>query len=275
VTPSQADGPACENCGAALVGRFCHACGQSAEPPTTSVRAFVRHAAADLTSLDARILRTLGLLLARPGRLTREYLAGRRIRYTQPVQLYLGCAAAFFFVNAYHPFLAFDPRTGQVVSALGAAGVNGKLDAASRAALAAQGISLEVFRERFESSVAGYLPAFLVASVLLFGIALRIFFPRQKRGLVEHAVFALHWSAFYLLMMMVDRLLPQPGGAAEALNLVVPAVAAVYLGLAIRHVYAQSRLATALKTFALFILYQGLLSVWMATAIGFAFPALL
>jgi hypothetical protein len=65
---------ACENCGAVLQGRFCHACGQPAEPPATSVRAFVRQAAADITNLDSRILRPLGLLLARPGRLTREYI---------------------------------------------------------------------------------------------------------------------------------------------------------------------------------------------------------
>ena len=68
---------------------------------------------------------------------------------------------------------------------------------------------------------------------------------------------------------------PQRGGAAEALNLVIPAVAAVYLGLAIRQVYAPSRLATAFKTMGLFMIYQGLLSVWMASAIGFAYPALL
>lgn len=105
---------ACENCGTALQGRFCHACGQPAEPPTTSARAFVRQAAADITNLDSRILRTLGLLLGRPGRLTREYLEGRRIRYSKPLQLYLGAAAAFFFVNAYRPFLNFDPRSGVV-----------------------------------------------------------------------------------------------------------------------------------------------------------------
>lgn len=266
---------ACENCGTALQGRYCHACGQPAEPAPTSVRAFVRQAAADLTNLDSRILRTLGLLLARPGRLTREYLDGRRIRYSKPLQLYLGAAAAFFFVNAYRPFLNFDPRTGVVTSSLSAAGVSARLDDEARASLAAQGVSLEVFGERFESAVTGYLPALLVGLVLIFGVMLRLFFPRQRRGLVEHAVFALHWSAFYLLLMIVDRLLPQQGAAQGALNIAILAVSAVYLGLAIRHVYGQSWLATALKTLVLLFIYQGLLSLWMASAIGAAFPMLL
>lgn len=272
--PAQA-APACENCGTALAGAFCHACGQSADRPTTSVRAFARQAFGDLTNLESGILRTLGLLLARPGRLTREYLDGRRIRYTQPLKLYLGCAAAFFFVNAYRPFLAFDPRTGVVSSALSAAGVSARVDAEARATLAAQGITLEVFKERFESAVTGYLPTFLVGSVLLFGLMLRLFFPRQRRGLVEHAVFALHWSAFYLLLMIVDRLLPQGGARPNLLEVAVLAVGALYLALALRHVYQQSWRMTIAKTLGLFLVYQALLSLWMASAIAVAFPLLL
>lgn len=265
----------CENCGTAMQGRFCHACGQPAERPTTSVRAFVRQAAADITSLDSRILRTLGLLLARPGRLTREYLDGRRIRYTRPLQLYLGAAAAFFFVNAYRPFLNFDPRTGVVTSSLGAAGGNASLDGEARATLAAQGVSLEVFGERFEAAVTGYLPALLVGLVLIFGVMLRVFFPRQRRGLVEHAVFALHWSAFYLLLMIAERLLPQTGAVAGVLNGAIQVASLAYLALAIRRVYEQPWLATALKTFGLALVYQALLNVWMASAIGVAFGMLL
>lgn len=266
---------ACENCGTELRGRFCHACGQSAERPTSTVRGFVRHAAADVTNLDARILRTLGLLLARPGQMTREYLAGRRIRYTQPLQLYLGAAAAFFFVNAYHPFFRFDPKTARVVGTLSAAGVSGTLDAESRASLAAKGIPLEVFSERFSAAVTGYMPAFLVGSVLLFALVLQLFYRRQRRGLVEHAVFSLHWSAFYLLLMMVDRARPDSSGRLTALNVVVGTVAAVYLALALRRVYAQSWLLTTAKTLVLFMAYQLLLSLWMISAISLAFGLLL
>ncbi|HST60627.1 MAG TPA: DUF3667 domain-containing protein [Longimicrobium sp.] len=269
------DGGACENCGAVLAGPFCHACGQAAEPPTRSVRAFANQAATDLTNLDGRIPRTLGLLLARPGRLTREYLAGRRVRYTQPLQVYLGCAAAFFFVNAYRPFLTFNPRTSAITSSLSAAGVSGNLDASTRASLAARGISLEQFRGQFEAATTGYLPAFLIGSVLLFAVAVQLAFRRERRGYLEHAVFALHWSAFFLLLMIVDRLLPQhPGGPGPA-DRVVALVAVVYLGLALKHVYAESWLATGIKTLLLFVVYQLLLSLWMLSAVAVAFEFLL
>jgi hypothetical protein len=258
-----------------LAGPFCHACGQAADPPTRSVRAFANQAAADLTNMDGRIPRTLGLLLVRPGRLTGEYLAGRRVRYTQPLQLYLGCAAAFFFVNAYRPFLTFNARTGAVTSSLSAAGVSGTVDASTQASLAARGISLEQFRGQFEGAVTGYLPAFLIGSVLLFAVAVQLAFRRARRGYLEHAVFALHWSAFFLLLMIVDRLLPQhPGGPGPA-DRVVAFVAVVYLGGALKHVYGGSWLATGAKTLVLFVVYQLLLSLWMLSAVAVAFQILL
>lgn len=276
-SPTAATPPlaACENCGAVLAGPFCHVCSQAAEPPTRSVRAFASQATADFTNLDGRIPRTLGLLLARPGRLTREYLAGRRVRYTQPLQLYLGCAAAFFFVNAYRPFLTFNARTGAITSSLSAAGVSGGIDASTRASLAARGISPEQFRGQFEGAVTGYLPAFLIGSVLLFAIAVQLAFRRPRRGYLEHAVFALHWSAFFLLLMIVDRLIPQHAGGPGLADRLVALVAVVYLGLALKHVYGRSWLATSARTLVLFVVYQLLLSLWMLSAVAVAFQVLL
>jgi hypothetical protein len=273
---TSANGAACENCATVLAGAFCHTCGQSADPPTRSVRAFAAQVAGDLANLDSRLLRTLGTLLGRPGRLTREYLEGRRVRYTQPLQVYLGAAAAFFFVNAYRPFLTFDPTAGRIVSSLNAAGISGTMDSESRAGLAARGISMELFRERFEQTVTGYLPAFLVGSVLLFALVLQLFYWRRPAGYIRHAVFSLHWSAFFLLLMIVDRLLPAPPpGANPGLSdLVLILVAAGYLGVALRWVYGQGWLATLGKTVVLMVVYELLLIAWMSSAIAMAFTVL-
>src|SRR3546814_3348862 len=47
---------------------------------------------------DARLPRTLWPLLARPAFLTREYFAGRRVRYVSPVRLFVTLAIVTFFV---------------------------------------------------------------------------------------------------------------------------------------------------------------------------------
>ncbi|MCW8126826.1 DUF3667 domain-containing protein [Microbulbifer halophilus] len=90
----------CANCGTGLLGPHCYACGQP-------VRGMVRHLSSivgdlfdTLLALDSRIVRTLWPLFARPGFLTREYFAGRRVRYVSPVRLFIFlCLSAFFFAK--------------------------------------------------------------------------------------------------------------------------------------------------------------------------------
>jgi hypothetical protein len=91
-----ATAPHCDNCGASVTGRYCGVCGQRLEPPLHSLGHFARIATEDLTHADSRVWRTLGALLARPGLLTREFLAGRRARYLPPVRLYLVVSVVFF-----------------------------------------------------------------------------------------------------------------------------------------------------------------------------------
>jgi hypothetical protein len=86
----------CENCGANVAGRYCAACGQRVEPPVHSLWHFLKVATEDLTHADSRVWRTLAALLARPGFLTREFLAGRRASYLPPVRLYLVLSVVFF-----------------------------------------------------------------------------------------------------------------------------------------------------------------------------------
>ncbi|HEX8783696.1 MAG TPA: DUF3667 domain-containing protein, partial [Steroidobacteraceae bacterium] len=93
----------CDNCGAAVSGHFCAACGQRLEAPVQSLLHFTREATEDLTHADSRLWRTIGALLFRPGYLTREFLAGRRARYLPPVRLYLVISVAFFlWASATH-----------------------------------------------------------------------------------------------------------------------------------------------------------------------------
>ena len=88
----------CANCGAALAGEYCAACGQRHDPHVHSVRHFASEAFESITHADSRLWRTLGYLLAKPGRLTAEFFAGRRMRYLPPFRLYLVISLLFFLV---------------------------------------------------------------------------------------------------------------------------------------------------------------------------------
>jgi hypothetical protein len=99
----------CQNCGEPLLGEHCYACGQ----PT---KGLVRHFGSILGDffdsvfeLDSRILRTLGPLLFRPGYLSTEYFAGRRVRYVSPVRLFVFLSLFAFFAAQ----LGFDIDNGE------------------------------------------------------------------------------------------------------------------------------------------------------------------
>jgi hypothetical protein len=78
----------CRNCGAALVGAYCHACGQPGHIHRT-LAAWWHDLAHGVLHLDGKIWRTLPLLALQPGELTRRYVEGERARFVSPMALFL------------------------------------------------------------------------------------------------------------------------------------------------------------------------------------------
>jgi len=91
----------CENCRAELQGHWCAKCGQ----PAIEYRRSFRHVVADLLNeflnWDSKFFTTIALLILKPWRLTNEFLAGKRVRYVNPLRLYLLASILFFFAVNY------------------------------------------------------------------------------------------------------------------------------------------------------------------------------
>ena len=88
----------CLNCGTALGGQYCGNCGQRAASRLISIWELLRDAFGDLLELDSRLWRTLIPLMTRPGKLTRDYLEGRRARFMPPFRMYIVLSIVFFLV---------------------------------------------------------------------------------------------------------------------------------------------------------------------------------
>lgn len=79
----------CENCGALLHGPYCSQCGQKSADRIVPVWHMVNEALEAVFELDVRVFRTFPKFFFLPGRLTKEYIEGRRKRYIRPFRLYL------------------------------------------------------------------------------------------------------------------------------------------------------------------------------------------
>ncbi len=100
----------CENCGAPLTGHYCGQCGQAAVDYRRSFRYVIADVLDSFLNWDSKFFTTIALLLLKPWRLTNEFLAGKRVRYVNPLRLYLLASILFFFaVNYGAKGLRFEP----------------------------------------------------------------------------------------------------------------------------------------------------------------------
>lgn len=90
----------CANCQAPLGGAFCQACGQSAH-----IHHSLLHLAEEVVHgilhFDTKAWKTIPMLVAFPGRLTRRYIDGQRTNYVSPLALFLFMVFLTFFATSF------------------------------------------------------------------------------------------------------------------------------------------------------------------------------
>lgn len=79
----------CANCEHPVNGRYCSNCGQSVIDFHRPFFSVLSESLGDALSLDNKFLHTIVPLFIRPGYLTKEFMKGKRARYTPPFRLYL------------------------------------------------------------------------------------------------------------------------------------------------------------------------------------------
>jgi len=93
----------CLNCGGEVAERFCSHCGQENTEPRENFWQLLVHFFNDFTHFDGKFFSTIRVLLLQPGKLTREYIAGRRAGYLHPIRMYLFISFAFFILQYLVP----------------------------------------------------------------------------------------------------------------------------------------------------------------------------
>jgi Protein of unknown function (DUF3667) len=104
----------CLNCGTYVEERYCSHCGQENVETKESFRHLVSHFFSDLTHYDSKLFTTLKDLLFKPGFLTNEYLAGRRVNYLHPVRMYVFVSFLYFLVTL--SFNGLESKTEEAIA---------------------------------------------------------------------------------------------------------------------------------------------------------------
>ena len=215
----------CPNCGACAPEQFCARCGQQQRSLDLSIWDLLKEHLQDAFNLEGRLFRTVRVMSTRPGALTRDYLSGKRTRYTHPVRLYLVMSAVFFAT-----YLFTRPIDAAFFGYVGG-------DSPGRVAAMARGLLL---------------------SVPVLALVMKLLYVRRRRHLIEHVIFLFHlgtagltgvWIALLLatahkLLWKSETLAPfHPGW----FYLFTFGGFAVYLVLSLRTVYSEHVLQSLWK----------------------------
>ncbi len=101
-------GIVCLNCEQPISDKdnFCSNCGQVNDQLPLSIKQFISEFFAGFFSFDSRFFKTFFPLLFKPGKVSKDYIKGRRRRYVNPFQLYLHVTIVFFLLQGL--FSALD-----------------------------------------------------------------------------------------------------------------------------------------------------------------------
>ncbi len=233
------DGARCGNCGIALAGQYCADCGQRHRTRMISLWEMLRDVFEDAFSWDSRLWRSVRPLLLAPGKLTREYLGGRRMYYTPPLRMYLVLSITFFLLSSLPFFKNFDAGTYLNFDGsddLSLTITNGddppsdndepdedtdpsEICDMEDAKFHFPGVSEALVRDKVEracyasmtpegrrgflNTFNDLLPKLLIVMLPFTALAGKMIYPRSRRYYVEHLLFYTHFHSFIFLLLIL------------------------------------------------------------------------
>ncbi len=293
----------CANCGTALNGEYCAACGQHHEPHLHTVAHFAAEAIESISHADSRLWKTLWYLLARPGFLTREFFEGKRVRYLPPFRLYLVISVLFFLVVGLpdKAIIEFDDEPPPAATAVEPVEPHQQIGKG----LASQNAMTE-FCDEFKKpdprgnqsyanvqkacakiaedggtelgkTVAKNIPRAMFLFLPLLALAMKPLYWKPKRYYVEHLLFLIHNHAFVFLVLTLIallKLIPVVGAHLGLLEFAAWLYMVWYMYRGMRNTYGQGRGITLVKYFTVGFAYiVAALTVLLLTAILSAMAA--
>ena len=225
----------CRNCQATLENAYCSSCGQRDVDLERPIWGLIGGVLRETFELDGRAAVTIKTLFRHPGKLTAEFLAGRRRAYTSPLRLYLVVSISFFVL------VAWLARSGILLDP----GQDPNFDAAVQAGF-----------------LADDLPRLMFVLLPIFALLLKFVFP--ARLYFDHLIFSLHLhSAAYVLfaaLLPLEKLADHNVALLSLQGLVVAALV-TYFVIALRRVYRPTWLAVAWKSTVVIFIYMVAVSI--------------
>lgn len=259
---------ACASCGAPLKGKFCYECGEKKLHPDHdfSIKHFLEETFESFAHLDSKVLRSFWLLFSKPGFLTAEFLAGRRVRYFKPIPLFIIAGVLFYLFLA--KATAFYSNLGDMSRGFKQGNFISNTFHVDTESLftqkaTASGRNSDEFWKEMSVEAAHRSKTWLFLVVPVWGLCLWGLFYKRIRFAVPHLIYALHGFTFFVLFDMIClvflRYILQVSQVGDNYSLFLAICFSIYNAIALRRVYGLGRFASILSGIAVMFLFLSIL----------------
>jgi Protein of unknown function (DUF3667) len=283
----EASSARCKNCDAPLMGQYCANCSQAADVHIPTTKELLHELLEGLTHSDSRLWRTLLSLWFKPGKLTEEYILGKRISYLPPFRLYLVVSVVFFILAPLMPTTEEVRQSNQQQQSSASRVTDCSsitIDGFAQHAKVQQQLRHACAEIHRDHGVALMHLVFGILSKALFVLLPLVAFfnmtmywaPRYRYA--EHLLFFVHLHAFFFSVAFVMLLLtsqqqswPRMQAIGNGSAALLGCTAVVYTAMAVRRVFAKTWTAALAKTFVLSLIYLAMFALTTAGVFAVAF----
>ena len=274
----------CENCGHFVEKRFCPQCGQENIETRQSFFHLFKHFLEDFVHYDGKFWKTIRYLLFSPAKLSKEYIAGKRNCYVEPVKLYIFISFIVFFLPAILPYSSEKVKI--LHETLIEIQSNNDIPDKSPDSEQYSNIGKYKFdRKKIEEEFQHQLPKAIFLYMPVFAFWLWLFHNKKKRFYFDHGIYTLHYFSFILLSISLYILLDwllfffhlkiHPSGNAMAILKIHDFIRVVMIGYFIyyffrshRLFYQESKAKSRFKCSALFVINTFCMIVFLLLFVG-------
>jgi hypothetical protein len=263
----------CANCGLQLFeeNKFCPQCGQKFRDLNISISHLFGETIEGFLHFDNKSFQTVWKLIRYPGFLTSEFIKGRRVRYVAPIRLYILISFIFFLL------LGLPERKPGIPDGKGlsdfsisfygikSSDIRGFTPAELDSVLLEKNIKSTAFnkylinqlkrigsggKKEFTNMLMKAISYMMFALMPVFAMFVYLLHRKKKLRYISALIFSVHFHCFMFIVSIFYLLLDRFIDVSEYF-IVVPLIFPIYLFLAFRHVYGDSRIRALLNIFVI------------------------
>ncbi len=184
----------CLNCGASVHGAFCHQCGQRVRDNLDrSLGRLLGEFFSNLFFFDNRFFISMKYLFWFPGRMTLEFLEGKRKKFISPITLFLFINLIYFFVNPLSDYSLslYDQANSQPYSVWIKGWVEHKLQY--------KGLDERAYSVTYQNASDNVSKSIMIINIPMIALFMYLMTFKKRRFYFDSLIYAFHFFSLFMV----------------------------------------------------------------------------